>query len=185
MLAFNTLNYAKKLKSVGFTDQQAEAQAEGMAEVIDYHLASKQDLSNLELSLKHEIQNVDHKIDKAVSEFRLDLSNLETSLKHEIQVLEHKIDTVATELNHKIDDVEAKLDKKIATAVSELNHKIDTSAARVEVSFKNDMNELGKKVNSLAVYTKINLIAFTSIIGFAITTSLVAHWHNLMRIFTP
>ncbi len=33
-LAFDTLSYAKKLKSVGFTEQQAEVQAEAVVEII-------------------------------------------------------------------------------------------------------------------------------------------------------
>jgi hypothetical protein len=33
-ITFDTLSYAKKLKSAGFTDQQAEVQAEAFAEII-------------------------------------------------------------------------------------------------------------------------------------------------------
>lgn len=43
-LAFDTLAYAKKLKAAGFTDQQAEAQAETMADLIDQNLATKADI---------------------------------------------------------------------------------------------------------------------------------------------
>lgn len=52
---FNTLAYAKKLKAAGFTDEQAEIQAEALAEIIEERLATKQDLNELELRLKHDL----------------------------------------------------------------------------------------------------------------------------------
>ena len=54
-LSFDTLAYAKKLISAGFTPQQAEVQAEALAEIIDEKLATKQDLRELELRLKYDL----------------------------------------------------------------------------------------------------------------------------------
>ena len=50
-IAFDTLAYAKKLKKAGFTEQQAEVQAEAMAELVNEQLATKRDLKELEMSL--------------------------------------------------------------------------------------------------------------------------------------
>ena len=52
---FNTLAYAKKLKAAGFTEEQAEIQAEALSEIIEERLATKQDLNELELRLKHDL----------------------------------------------------------------------------------------------------------------------------------
>ena len=52
---FNTLAYAKKLKAAGFTEEQAEIQAEALSEIIEERLATKQDLHELELRLKHDL----------------------------------------------------------------------------------------------------------------------------------
>lgn len=59
---FDTLAYAKKLKSAGFTEEQAEIQAEALAEIIDEKLATKQDIRDLrremkemEIRLKHDL----------------------------------------------------------------------------------------------------------------------------------
>jgi len=52
---FDTLAYAKKLKAAGFTDEQAEIQAEALSEIIEERLATKQDLNELELRLKHDL----------------------------------------------------------------------------------------------------------------------------------
>lgn len=47
-ITFDTLAYSKKLKAAGFTEQQAEVQAEAIAELIDEKLATKKDLKALE-----------------------------------------------------------------------------------------------------------------------------------------
>ena len=61
-ITFDTLAYAKKLKSVGFTEDQAEVQAEALVQIIDERLATKQDILSLrrdmkemELRLKHDL----------------------------------------------------------------------------------------------------------------------------------
>ena len=61
-MTFDTLSYAKKLKSVGFTEEQAEVQVEILAQIIDERLATKQDIFDLkrdmkemELRLKHDL----------------------------------------------------------------------------------------------------------------------------------
>ena len=48
---FDTHAYVKKLKAVGFTEEQAEVQTEAISELIDEKLATKQDLRELELRM--------------------------------------------------------------------------------------------------------------------------------------
>jgi hypothetical protein len=50
-ISFDTLAYAKKLMAAGFTQQQAEVQAEALRDIIEDKLATKEDLKNLELRL--------------------------------------------------------------------------------------------------------------------------------------
>ena len=50
-MVFNSLNYAKRLEQAGFTREQAEAQANIMAEIVDEKIATKQDLRELEYRL--------------------------------------------------------------------------------------------------------------------------------------
>lgn len=50
-LAFDTLAYSKKLREAGFTELQAEAQAEALAQIVNDHIATKQDLKELEYRL--------------------------------------------------------------------------------------------------------------------------------------
>lgn len=50
-IVFNTLEYAKRLESAGFTRQQAEAQANIMTEIVDEKMTTKSDLRELEYRL--------------------------------------------------------------------------------------------------------------------------------------
>ena len=49
--AFDTLAYARRLRSVGVSEEQAEAHAEALAAMVTETLATKQDLRELEYRL--------------------------------------------------------------------------------------------------------------------------------------
>jgi outer membrane protein TolC len=49
---FDTLQYSNKLKLAGFTLQQAEGQAEAMAEMFEDRIATKEDIARLERDIK-------------------------------------------------------------------------------------------------------------------------------------
>lgn len=52
---FDTLAYAKKLKAVGFTEEQAEVQASAVAELVNEKLITKADLDLKIAELKTEL----------------------------------------------------------------------------------------------------------------------------------
>ncbi len=54
-ITFDTLQYSKKLRDAGFTEQQAEVQAEALKGIIDDKLATKQDLKRLEERLTYKL----------------------------------------------------------------------------------------------------------------------------------
>ena len=72
-IAFDTLAYAKKMKSAGFTEQQAEVQAEAFMEIVEGKLASKQDI----LDLKRDIKELE-------TGLKRDMKELEICLKHDL-----------------------------------------------------------------------------------------------------
>ncbi len=78
-VVFDTHAYVKKLKSVGFTEEQAEVQAETIKDLIDDKLATKRDLKELELALKRDIKELE-------SMFNRDIKELELRLKHDLTV---------------------------------------------------------------------------------------------------
>ena len=52
---FDTLAYAKKLKAVGFTEEQAEVQASAVADLVNEKLITKADLDLKIAELKTEL----------------------------------------------------------------------------------------------------------------------------------
>jgi len=52
---FDTLAYAKKLKAVGFTEEQAEVQASAVADLVNEKLVTKADLDLKIAELKTEL----------------------------------------------------------------------------------------------------------------------------------
>ncbi len=83
-VTFDTLEYAKKLKKVGFTEEQAEAQAEAqkdmLSEVLNSTLASKDDIHNL----KGDVNNLR-------SEVKDDINRLEKQVTSDINRLEKQM----------------------------------------------------------------------------------------------
>ena len=80
-IAFDTLVYAKKLKSVGFTEAQAEALAESQAQLIESRLATKQDIElvrrdmkELETSLKRDMKALDVSLKRDMKEMEMRLT---------------------------------------------------------------------------------------------------------------
>jgi hypothetical protein len=76
-ITFDTLAYAKKLKAVGVPSEQAEVQAETIAEVMDERMATKRDLDVLESNLKHDMV-----------EIKRDIKALEVNLRHDMKAHE-------------------------------------------------------------------------------------------------
>ena len=91
MTTFDTLTYAKKLRAAGFTEQQAEAQAEGLREAVGAQLATKSDLKEVEAALRHDLKELE-------SALRHDLKELESALRHEIELVRREVKEVELRL---------------------------------------------------------------------------------------
>lgn len=62
---FDTLKYAKRALAVGFTNAQAEFQAEEIAKIIDDHVATKQDIRSVKVDIeisRLELKSVENRI---------------------------------------------------------------------------------------------------------------------------
>jgi hypothetical protein len=78
---FDSLAYAKRMESVGFTRQQAEALAEEQSRLIDERLATKNDMQLLANDVRQ-------------AEIRLEAKITETQAKLEVKIAETKADTI-------------------------------------------------------------------------------------------
>jgi hypothetical protein len=57
-VAFDTLAYAKRLRNAGCSEQLAEVQAEALAAIVTDHIATKQDIRDLE----HRLEVLEHRL---------------------------------------------------------------------------------------------------------------------------
>jgi len=86
-ITFDTLHFANRLKSAGFTDEQAQVITELQLNVIDstleharrdYHLddvATKRDMKDLESTLKHDIELLRADTRRLIAESKADLTS--------------------------------------------------------------------------------------------------------------
>jgi len=77
-IVFDTLEYASRLKRAGFTEQQAEAQVQALAAIVNDNLATKQDLGDL--ATKQDLLALKH-----------DLAALKQEVKQDMRDLEHRL----------------------------------------------------------------------------------------------
>jgi hypothetical protein len=68
---FNSLKYVKILQEAGISREQAEIQVQLMNEIMDNTFATKQDLKDVEVALRHDISLLKQEI--ALSEQRMTL----------------------------------------------------------------------------------------------------------------
>jgi len=92
---FNQFAYTDRLKSGGFTDEQARASAEALESALSESVATKTDI----VDLKHEIASVETRLNA-------------------------KIDAVESRLNGKIDTVESRLNTKMDNGFLQLKLEI-------------------------------------------------------------
>jgi hypothetical protein len=74
---FDTLAYTRRLREGGFTEEQAEAQAEALAAAMTDTLATKQDLRELELRIDARLAQIDARFMQTESHFDARLADLE------------------------------------------------------------------------------------------------------------
>ena len=68
-IAIDTLAYARRLREAGFSEQQAEGQAEALAAAMTETLATKQDLRELETRVDARFAQVDARFERVDARF--------------------------------------------------------------------------------------------------------------------
>ncbi len=101
-VALDTLDYARRLREAGFTEQQAEGQARALAAAMTDALATKQDLHALETRVETRFSVVDARIDAL--EHHLDTRLVELEKRIELRFAEHgaRFDGRLVELERRI-----------------------------------------------------------------------------------
>lgn len=93
MSSFDTLQFAKRAEQAGFTKQQAEFQAEEMAKIIDNHIATKEDVADVQIEveiIKADIKDL--KIEVGTIKTEIEKMKLEIEkIKLEMKAMENRI----------------------------------------------------------------------------------------------
>lgn len=122
-MIFDTLIYAKKLKSAGFTEEQAEIQAEALASIVDEKLAAKRDLKELETNLRRDMKeieaNLKHDMKELEVSLKRDMKELETNLKRDMKELETNLKRDMKELEIRLKhDLTLRLGGMLAASIA-------------------------------------------------------------------
>jgi len=87
-IAFDTHAYVKRLKSVGFTEEQAEVLASTQADLIEKRLATKKDIIELKREIAELRNELKRDIEESRAELKRDIVELRNELKKDIKELE-------------------------------------------------------------------------------------------------
>jgi len=79
-IALDTLAYARRLREAGFTDQQAEGQAQALAAAMTDSLATKQDLNELDARIDARFAQIDVRFEYLEKHFDTRIVELENRM---------------------------------------------------------------------------------------------------------
>ena len=90
-IAIDTLAYARRLREAGFSEQQAEAQADALAAAMTDTLATKQDLRELETRTSAEFAVVRHEMAAEFAAVRHEMAAGFADIRHDMRELETRM----------------------------------------------------------------------------------------------
>ena len=100
---FNQFAYVDRLKTGGFSDDQARASAEALAGALSETVATSSQLSAVETKLGGEITAVETKLSTQIAAVETKLATVETKLGAQIAAVDAKINTTAATLRAEIE----------------------------------------------------------------------------------
>jgi hypothetical protein len=119
-LALDTLAYARRLREAGFTEQQAEGQAEALAAAMTDTLATKQDLQELEVRVdarfaatRHDLREFEVRVDSRFAETRQDLREFEVRVWGRFDSVDTRMAEMERRFEYRLEAGLANLERRI------------------------------------------------------------------------
>ncbi|CAN5264811.1 hypothetical protein BH10PSE19_BH10PSE19_13150 [soil metagenome] len=131
MYAIDTLKVAKRLEQVGFTQEQAETQAELLAEVIIDNVPTLADLQQVERNLQQVTQNGFATIEKESASQKHAITNFKQETKDQFTAVRYEMEAGFTAVKHKFTAVSQEMKDEFTAVRQEM--KDEFTAVRQEM----------------------------------------------------
>lgn len=137
VMPFDTLAYAKKLESSGFSVQQAETQAEALAEVLETNFVSRDRFIH---TLIEDVRSLRDEMNARFNQVFTKISELQNDMDTKLTGLRYEIDTKLTGLRHEMDE-----------RFSAFRHEVDAKFAQLELKLSHFKFDIIKWVFSISL----------------------------------
>ena len=132
-IAFDTLEFVKRLRAANFSEAQAEAMVEAIAAVVTEQLATKADLQDLRRDLMAEMNDLRRHIDAGLEAARQEARSQQENLRRD---LEGQIEALRRDLEGQIEALRRDLEGQIEALrrdVAELRRELKESEYRLTI----------------------------------------------------
>ena len=177
-VSFDTLRAATRLREeAGFSEQQARVLISTIADGMDEHLATKDDIAALSQRIDALDQKLDQRIDALDQKLDQRINALDQKLDQRIDELDQKIDQRIVALDQKIDQRIVALDQKLDQRIVALDQKLDQRT--VALDQKLDLSVAGLEHSMAAMEQRLlvrvgSMVAAATVIGVAAVGVLVS-----------
>jgi hypothetical protein len=112
-IALDTLAYARRLREAGFSEQQAEGQAQALAAAMTDSLATKQDLGELEARMDARFAQVDARFAQVDARFEYLERHIDTRLAEQEKRLEIRFGEQTARFDATLADLERRMTMRL------------------------------------------------------------------------
>jgi predicted nucleic acid-binding Zn-ribbon protein len=119
-IALDTLAYARRLREAGFSDEQAEGQAQALAAAMTDTLATKQDLQELETrmdarfaAIKQDLHELEARTDARFSQIGARFSQIDTRFEYLEKHLDTRLAEHAARFGQQLADLERRMTMRL------------------------------------------------------------------------
>jgi predicted phage-related endonuclease len=99
-IAFDTLEFAKRLRAAEFTEKQAETLAAAVAEIIESRLATKEDIALLQRDMKEMEVHLREDMALMQRDLREGLTLMQRDLKEDMVLMQRDLKELELRLKH-------------------------------------------------------------------------------------
>jgi predicted phage-related endonuclease len=99
-IAFDTLEFAKRLRAAEFTEKQAETLAAAVAEIIESRLATKEDIALLQRDMKEMEVHLREDMALMQRDLRENMTLMQRDLKEDMVLMQRDLKELELRLKH-------------------------------------------------------------------------------------